>query len=69
MVGTAMPKTTVNEKRQLLDGKHKIRPAGNGLMPPPAGDASGAEYGHNLQFGLSITPRADFAHHLRAFCF
>ncbi len=63
MVGTAMPKATVHENRQPCRAKHKIRFSEQGRVPPPAGDAVGAEQQDHPEFRRLVSAAADAGHH------
>ena len=63
--GAAMPETAINEHRHPGFWEDKIRPAKNGLMPPPAGEAMPSEEPHQGQFGFLVAARTDAGHDLR----
>ena len=65
MFRAAMPETTINEHRHPGLWEDEVRPAKNGLMPPPAGEAMPSKEPHQGQFSVPVAARADAGHHLR----
>jgi hypothetical protein len=65
MFRAAMPETAINEHRHPGLWEDEIRPAKNGLMPPPSGDAMPPKEPHQGQFGVPVPARADAGHDLR----
>ena len=62
----AMPEAAVHEDGEAGAAENEIRMAGNGLVPPPAGDAGCAKNGRQFQLGGFVAFRADGGHDLRS---
>jgi len=61
-----VPETAVNEDSQALTAENEVGAAGERLVAAPAGDASVAQDGNQLEFGGFIAARADSGHDLGA---
>jgi len=65
----SMPEATINENREALFPKHKVRFAVQSLVSPPSLNAVCPEYGDEFQLRVFVPTTTDTGHAPRAFCF
>ena len=64
MPWAAVPEAAVNEDGQALTSENEVGTAGERLVPPPAGDAGGAQNGHQFQLSFFVSTGVDGGHDL-----
>ena len=69
MSRAAMPETTIHKEGHALSAENEVRFAEERLVPPPAGDAVGAEPLDHHEFRVAVAVRADAGHHGGTFGF